>query len=174
MRHNFFTWFPVVTGASERKLRRRERGTERVQTERVRELRPREFQLLSFWDRDRWDRESRVSAWVKLLKPKLRERQSFSFSFSFCFFLSGAEFCFRLHFKWNSSLLETSSSSKFYSSSASIRGNRGSHAWQTEDDVAGLRCNSSLGETSSSWNSSLQETRRLSPKFVFQQYFFAK
>ena len=104
MKEKFFTWFPVVTGASESKLRRRERGIERVQTERV------EFQLL---------------------KPKLRERQSFSFCFSFCFFLSGGEFSCRCHFKWNSSLLEMSSSSKFSSSSASIRGNRGSHAWQS-------------------------------------------
>ena len=99
-------------------------------------------------DRESSDRESkrveteRVSAFetetdeterveFQLLKPKLRERQSFSFCFSFCFFLSGGECSCRCDFKWNSSLLETSSSSKFYSSSASIRGNRGSHAWQS-------------------------------------------
>ena len=74
MREKFFTWFPVVTGASERKLRRRERGTERVETERVRGEDEREiFYLISGghrsqWeevetererDRESWDRESK-------------------------------------------------------------------------------------------------------------------
>jgi hypothetical protein len=51
---------------------------------------------------------------------------------------------------------------------------RGNHPWQIEVDVANRECNLSLGETSSNWNSSLQETRRLFPKNVFKQCFLAK
>ena len=193
MREKFFTLFPVVTGANERKLRRRERGTERVQTERVRELRPREFQLLrhrqmrpreqSFSLSFRFsDRERRASVFetqrveLQLLKPRemrareLRERDRV--------FLFGAfwwgDISFIFHFKWNSSLEETSSSSKFSSNCASSVAISGNHPWQIEEDVASLKCNSSLGETSSNWNSSLLPTRRLFPKNVFKQCFFAK
>ena len=155
MKEKFFTWFPVVTGASESKLRRRERGTERVQTERVRELRPREFQLLrqrelrpreqsfSFWNRESWERES----WE-------RDRV----------FLSGGE-TYLLHFF-------SLSGSNVWARTRLFRGSgRGKVRWTWG---ANMKCNSSLGETSSNWNSSLEETRRLFSKKVFKQCFLAK